>query len=305
MSAVVVALVTSMALSPLLADIQSQVDRSAAAEFSGEVLVTCETPDGSRSEVFNVAQVDGAFLAWDDGQDEAISVSPGLSMTSVDGQIEASIVEASDATGLDGYTASDETGATYLGRAADELVLSRDGVERVRLTLDVETGAILRTITYGADGSTYCDRRLLAFDADVSDVPSLRLNTDVDPTVPLDAAPESLPGTIEGFQLVDTYPVEDGTLSYYTDGFFSVGVVITRRPLKLPSEGNTIEVEAGAGSYLRSFQPGMVTVTWSRGAEKLAMIGDLPPDMAEAFLGDLPAPVRETFFDRIWNRLFG
>lgn len=305
MTAAVLALVAAMAVAPFAADIDSRVERSATAEFSGEALISCDTPDGSRSDVFNVAQVDGAFLAWHDGQQEAVSVSPGLSMTSADGQIEASIVEASSATGLDSYTISEEATSAYLGRQAEELVLSRDGVERVRLTLDTETGAVLRTITYGADGSAYCDRRLLAFSTDVSGVPSLRLDADVDPSVPVDSAPESLPASVGGFELVDTYPVEEGTLSYYTDGFFSVGVVVTRRPLKIPGEDTAVEVESDQGSYVRAYRPGAVTVTWSRAPEKLAVIGDMPPDMVDKFLEALPAPEKENLFDRIWSRLFG
>ncbi|HEX2154005.1 MAG TPA: hypothetical protein VHL52_08500 [Acidimicrobiia bacterium] len=295
-----------MAGTPVVPDLGGYLERSSEAEFSGEQLVSCETPDGSRSSVFNLAQLEGTVVAWEpDDEVPVMSVAPGVSVTAVGDEVEASMVEGTPVVQSDHYTVGSTTGSSYLGRPVEEVSILRDGTERVRLVVDHATDAVVRTSTYDGDGSLYCDRRLLSFDTDVSDVPEVVLSSDVDTAQPIDDAPAELPESIEGFSLVDTYSLADGTLSYYSDGFFSAGVVMTDRPIDPDSDDGMVEVEDDTGAYRRSYQAGMVSVTWLSGSGNMAVIGDLPPDLLEALLDDLPQPTQENFFDRLWTRLFG
>lgn len=291
---------------PVSADLGGYLERSAEAEFSGEQLVSCETPDGGRSSVFNLAQQDGTVVAWEGGEDTPmVGVAPGLSVTATGETVEASVVEGSPVVDGDEYSVEEIGESTYLGRPVVEVSLARDGTERVRMTIDSDTDALLRTITYTEDGSRYCDRRLVSFDEDLGDVPELAVDAEPEPASPIDESPEELPSSIEGFDLVDTYPLEDGSLSYYSDGYFSVGVAITDRPISFGNSDEVVEFSARDGSYRRSYQAGSVTVAWEAGAGNMVAIGDLPPDLLDSFLAELPPPDSGSFFDRIWTRLFG
>lgn len=291
---------------PLTPDVGGYLERSSEAEFTGEQLVACETPDGNRSSVFNLAQEEGSVVTWEDGADpQIVEVAPGLSVTVTGEVAEAAAVEGTPVVESDLYTAEEEADVTYLERPAVEVVLVRDGTERVRMTVDEGTDAILRSLTYAGDGSLYCDRRLLSFEAETSDVPEVTVEAQAEPLMPIDDSPDELAATIEGFELVDTYSLDDGTLSYYSDGFFSVGVAVTRRPISFTESDEVVEVEEEEGRYRRSYQAGSVTVTWEAEPGNMVVIGDLPPDLLDSFVSELPPPTGGSFFDRIWSRLFG
>ncbi|HLU53609.1 MAG TPA: hypothetical protein VK011_08470 [Acidimicrobiia bacterium] len=291
---------------PVMADIGGHLEASTEAEFTGEQVVLCETPDGQRTTVFEVAQRDGTVVAWDESSEESmVSLAPGLSVTSVGDRVEATSVVGSRSAQPDAYTEGDPVATTYLGRPATQVSFFRDGTERVRLVIDEATQAVLRSTTYDAAGGAYCDRRLVSFSTEVGEVPTLPSEDVVDAATPLEATPGALPESAAGLELIDTYAVEEGTLSYYSDGFFSVGVVVTGRPVHLGDGAEVVEVEAARGSYRRSFRAGSAVVAWSSGTENLALITDLPPDMVEDFLEELPEPVDAGFFRRIWSRFFG
>src|SRR5690606_1926617 len=293
-----------LVVAPVAADIGGYLEASTEAEFAGEQVVLCETPDGSRSTAFEIAQVDGTVVAWDaQSGDSIVRVAPGLSMTSAGDHVEATLVESSRSAQPSSYTEGEPSSTSYLGRPVTEVGFYREGIARVRLTLADDSGPVLGSRTFDADGDAYCDRRLVPFSTDVTGVPSLATGDDLQPATPLETAPAMLPEEAVGLELMDTYPVEDGTLSYYSDGFFSVGVVVTSRPVDLGSD--VVEVPAGRGHYRRNFTAGSAVVSWSTGTDNLAVITDLPPDMLEEFLASLPEPVDAGFFRRIWSRFFG
>lgn len=308
MSPLSVMMAAVLGLTPLVAaDLGGYLERSATAEFSGEQLVACETPDGSRDTVFEVAQSEGWVSAWSEADDESVvTLGLGTLATISGGQVAATAVRGTT-TGSDSpsYELGAEEPATYLGRAALEVSILRDDIERVRLTIDEETDAVVRTRTYLGDGSLYCDRRLLSFESDASTALSDRAEIDVEPASPIDSSPAELPEVTHGFQLLDTYQLDDGTLSYYSDGFFSLGVVVTDRPVGFEDGAEVVSVETVAGEYRRVYVAGRVTVAWDTAAGNLALIGDLPPDLVDGVLADLPAPFDPGFFERIWVRLFG
>lgn len=291
---------------PWFADVGDYLERSAEAEFTGEQIVSCDTPDGDRSSIFNLAQTDGTVVAWDRGEESSmVGVAPGRTVTVTGDAVETAVVEGSALVEADRYTAEEGPTSTYLGREVTEVSLVRDGTERVRLTIDSESSAVLRTVTFTADGDSYCDRRLLSFEEDLGGVPQLALDAAPEPSTPIDEAPDELAETVDGFVLVDTYELEEGTLSYYSDGFFSAGVALTDRPVSVGEGEEVVEFELENGTYERVYAAGSVTVTWEADPGNVVLMGDLPPDLVDSFLQELPAPRQSGFFDRIWSRLFG
>ncbi|MGA7272378.1 MAG: hypothetical protein WB239_15000 [Acidimicrobiia bacterium] len=305
--AVILTIASLVVPSALTGDLGNYLERSADAQFSGEQLVTCETPDGPRDSIFEMAQDHGSVVAWssDPGRPLA-TAAPGMAATISGDKIEAAAVEGT--TSQDGsplYEVGDRSDLTYLGRPAVQVSVSRKDVERARLTVDTETRALVRVTTLTEDGSVYCDRRMVAFQPGPSPLPASAPTLDVEKTPPLDRAPSQLPAAMEGFRLLDTYPLQEGTLSYYSDGFFSLGVAVTDGPVGFADDAEVVDVAAGTGTYQRSFEAGRVTVTWEAGGVYLTVIGDMPPDLLDSVLKFLPTPVRHGFLGRIWSRLFG
>ncbi len=305
--AVILTIASLVVPSALTGDLGNYLKRSADAQFSGEQLVTCETPDGSRDSLFDMAQDHGAVVAWSDDPSRPVATAaPGITATISGDDVQASAVEGT--TSDDGsplYEVGKRTSLTYLGRPAVGVSVLREGVERVRLTVDSQTQAVVRITTLLSDGSVYCDRRMVSFQPGSSAVPASAPVLDVEKTAPLDEVPSQLPDTMAGFHLLDTYPLQDGTLSYYSDGFFSLGVAVTDRPVGFADGAQLVDISANGGRYQRSFEAGQVTVTWEASHDHLTVIGDLPPDLLDSVLEALPHPVRHGFFDRIWSRLFG
>jgi hypothetical protein len=292
-----------------MADLGGYLERSATAEFSGEQLIACETPDGARDSLFEIAQSDGWVAAWTGADDDRrVTVGSGkMATVTGDHVVASSVVESSD-FGSDSasYTVGEEVPTTFLGREAVEVMIERDGVRRIALTVDVETDAVVRTEVLDADGNVYCDRRLVSFTPGVPGAfDDLEESIDAEPALPIDSAPAELPETTHGFHLLDTYQLDEGTLSYYSDGFFSFGTVVTDRPVGFAESDEVVVVDDGAGEYQRVYEAGRVTVAWRSAAGNLALIGDLPPDLVEDVLTDLPRPVGAGFFETIWSRLFG
>lgn len=308
MSVAALALATLLVTpTPLVPDLEGYLEGSAEAEFHGEMLVACETPDGRRDALFQIAQVDGSVVAWSSQSGEpVVAVAPGRSATSTGESVEASVVRAA-APGEEAAayeTRETQTDREYLGRDVSEVTVQRDGVDRLRMVVDDDTDAVLRTTSYTADGEPYCDRRLLSFEQGAGEVPEVETG-DVEPTEPLDDAPDMLPEEVAGFTLADTYPVEEGTMSYYTDGFFSFGLVVTDRPIGFGDDTEVVDVTIAGGDYQRSYEAGRVTVAWTVGEENMALVGDLPPDLTQTVIDVLPEPTRQGFFGRLWEQLFG
>lgn len=291
---------------PLVGDVGGYLERSAEAEFAGEQLVSCETPDGSRTAVFDIAQVEGTVMAWAaDGDAPIVTLGPGTSAIIDGDEVAVASVEGSEDDDIDTFQVGERADVTYLGRPAREVALMRDGSERVLLTVDAATDAIVRTRTYDGEGNLYCDRRMLTFESGPGGVELPEMAGEQSTTAPLDEAPTVLPPEIAGFVLRDTYPLGEGTMSYYSDGYFSLGVVVTSRPFVVVGGDDTVTVESGTGSYQRTFQAGSVTVTWESHPGNLAVMGDLPPDLLDSVLDELPSPMAEGFLGRLWSRLFG
>lgn len=306
MNSGVLLLLAAMAGTGLTGDVGGYLERSSEAEFSGEQYVSCATPDGDRTAVFDVAQVEGTVVAWAGAEGAPVlTMGPGRSATISGDEVEAAVVEGSGfAGGSDVFEVGPTSDGTYLGRDVVEVPLLRDTEKRVLLTVDTETDAVLRARTFDASGDLYCDRRMLTFNAGTAGVPEVA-TIEVEADSPTDDVPDLLPSEIEGFVLLDTYTLDDGTLSYYSDGYFSAGVVVTDRPLGFGSEDEITTVSSESGNYRRSYQAGSVTVTWESDDGNVAVIGDVPPDLLDSILEGLPAPSTEGFFGRMWSRLFG
>ena len=303
----IVAMVATILVIPTLpaaaaeAELASYFERAAAAEFSGDQVLACNTPVGLRDSAAHLAQKDGV-LYISAGVDGAPAVSAGagmLAITGPAGSVTAVQVVAATEPPV-GYQISTTKEVTYLQRSADELTLTTGGKARVRLTFDHGTGALLRSETLNSDGSVYCTTSMTSF---VSSVPKVPTGTSVAARKlekDTDFPAEVFPVKIGTFRRLDVYGWNnDGEMGYYSDGFFAFALYHIPGQFSVTDISDARTWTGELGKYSRWFRPGTVTLVWDTAEGGMALHGDLPVDIQSAVLAGLPAPSRPSFFDRI------
>jgi hypothetical protein len=282
-------------------DLAGFFKRAAAAEFSGDQVLACNTPVGLRDSAAHLAQKGGS-LYISAGVDGAPAVSAGAGMLAITGPAgSATAVQVAAATEAPaGYQIGATEAVTYLARAADELTLTTGGKARVRLTFDQETGALLRSETLNADLSVYCTTSMTSFVPGTPRVPSSgsgdvrKLEKDTD------FPAEVFPVKVGSFRRLDVYGWNnDGAMGYYSDGFFAFALYHVPGRFSVSNIPDARTWTGALGKYSRWFRPGTVTLVWDTTQGGLALHGDLPVDLQESVLAALPAPSRPSFFDRI------
>jgi hypothetical protein len=288
--------------------LEPYLDRASRAEFSGQQVVTCETPSGSRTIAMGLNQIDGTTTARSaaDGSTEVRVVGGTFSVVSDDGTVDTSAA-VTEAVPEGRYTVSKVESMTALGRPAKRVtIVDTAGLTRATVTFDIETGAMLVSRIRNADGSIYCDIRMVEFSESARQASS-RTTTSSEDNLESADLPDGLelPEQVAGFSRVETFTWErGGVVAYYSDGLFSFTLLATMRPVVLDSE-NADAVTIEGGDYVRWFGAGQSIYVWDSEAGGLAMYGDLPLDLQEAVLAELPDPTRIGVLARWWRNLFG
>lgn len=302
---VVLALVVIPAGGAVAADLDELLDRGKDASYSAEQTISCSTPDGVRDAVVRITQSGGELTVTSSVTDD-IEVASGAgtwTMTQGGGLVAEAAVEAGEGDQAEPlYTVQDEQAVEYLGRAAMSYLLIRDGELRGELVFDDETGALVQAVSFTIDGEVYCERRFISIETGVESLASTE-SSDTAATEPATSVASTLPEVVSGFELLDQYEDEDGLrFAYYSDGFFSFAIFETSVAVALPEAA---VVELGSGVYQRAFTAGQVTYVWETRSGGMALVGDLPPDLAEGVLAEMPDPESPGFLRRWWRNLFG
>lgn len=300
------ALVSLLALAPALpasaAELDELLERSGESAYTAEQTISCSTPDGPRDAIVRIVQ-DGEQLRFGSTADEAVEVlagAGGWSLRSGGGVISSAAVETAGTTSAPAYEAERVGPIVFLDRAAMRYRLDRDGVQRAELIFDLETGALVGSTTFDADGTAYCRRRFVSFDPGAPEL-AAELEAPVE-VQPADTG-LGLPETVAGFQRLDQYRDESGIrFTYFSDGFFSFAVFEARAEVSLP--GGAMAT-VGDAVYHRTSSPGQVVYVWETGSGLMALVGDMPFDLQEAVLAELPPPSDPGLFRRMWRTLFG
>lgn len=296
--------------SPALADDLSEyLERAAAAEYSGEVFVVCDTPDGTVAQFVEVTRSAGELWVRTSGN-EAVSGDGELYQRAADGTVQATRIDSSaDWVVSPKYTMLAAGEARELERPVRVVSVMEGDIERVTLHFDDATGALLRSEVRNGDRSLYCSKSFVSFSDEPQSVDaSVRQGTPEAARVVdfSDIDDEVLPARVDGFDRLDVYEgPESSTVAYYSDGVFSFTVIASRRTVTIPELDDAPVAEIAGKKYQRLFQPGQVVFAWESRVGGYALIGDLPLDLQEAVLNDLPRPGRPGFFVRLWRSWFG
>ena len=301
--AVAAVLIVLPASAAFATDLDELLDESQEASYTAEQAITCSTPDGARNAVIELSQASGELHV-------GAPVAPDVEVASGFGGWtlvrEGAVVSSANVQGAGEepeprYSVDEGTATEYLGRAATMYHMTGDGVVRAELVFDVEAGALLRVVTFNADGSVFCERRFVTFDPGTPP----DIDAEAAPSVaPAEGGAQSnLPETLGDFEQLDVYQDEEGFIfGYYSDGFFSFAVFLTPA---IVAAGSGSPVTIGERAYIRSFGAGNVTYAWETRSGGMALVGDLPPDMHQEVLSGLPAPEDPGLFRKLWRNLFG
>lgn len=304
-----VALLVGQAWPALATDLSEYLDRSAASEYSGEVFVVCDTPDGTVAQFVEVTRSAGVLWVRTSGA-EAVASNGELYQRAADGTVQATRIVSSAAWEMSSkYTAFDAGRARELERPVQVVTVMEGDVERVTLHFDDATGALLRSEVRNGDRSLYCSSSFVSFSETPRAIDESVRQGNPEAVNVVDFSEideEALPARVGGFDRIDVYEgPESSTVAYYSDGVFSFTVIASRRTVSIPELDDAPVVEIAGKQYQRLFQPGQVVYAWESGIGGYALLGDLPIDMQEAVLDGLPRPGRPGFFVRLWRSWFG
>lgn len=285
------------------AELDELLEPGQEASYSAEQIISCSTPDGVRDALVRIEQVGGELQLTSSVSDdvEVTAGAGGWTITSDDGLLAQATVNDGEPAGDELYVVEEEGAVDYLGRVAMAYLLVRDGEPRAELTIDDETGVVVKAVTLTIDNEVYCERRFVSLDTEPPVIDKRSVNDLDDPPTPIETS--SLPERVSGFELLDQYEDEGGVrFAYYSDGFFSFAVFETPTAVAVPE---ATPVELGSGDYLRVFTAGQVTYLWETRDSGMVLVGDLPPDLHEAVLAEMPRPEDPGLFRRWWRALFG
>jgi hypothetical protein len=303
----IIPLVTALVLIPALAapaaTLEELLERGRQAAYSGEQMISCETPDGYRGVIAQIRQSGGVVSVSSPlAGGEVASGSGTWALTRDGGVIDEARLPGSTTEVESDYEVEDLGPQWFLGRDATGYRLVRDGEVRADIVIDDETGAMVRVASLDDSGNQYCVRRFISFD---SSDPALESpsETDFDGMTLVEGEVADLPLTVAGFTLLDRYTDSRGVkLAYYSDGFFSFALF--EAPQRVELSGGVEHLD-GEYRYLRDYAAGQVTYVWQVRGVGFALVGDLPPDLHPEVLAAFPRPAELGFFHRMWRNLFG
>ena len=301
--------VVGQAVPAFAADLGEYLERATASEYSGEVFVVCDTPDGTVGQFVEVTRSDGELWVRTSGS-ESVSANGELYQRAADGTVQAIRIDSSvDWELSEKYAALDAGSARELERPVQIVTIMEGDVERVTLHYDDATGAQLRSEVRNSDRSLYCSSSFVSFSEEPQSIDATVRQATPEAVEVVDFSDidqEALPARVGGFDRLDVYEgPESSTVAYYSDGVFSFTVIASRRTVTVPELEDAPVAEVAGKKYQRLFQPGQVVYAWESHVGGYALIGDLPIDLQEAVLLDLPRPGRPGFFVRLWRSWFG
>ncbi|MFQ5967102.1 MAG: hypothetical protein ACE5MI_05775 [Acidimicrobiia bacterium] len=311
---VVGALTTGLVLAALPAtasdDLDELFERASQAEFSGTKFVHCQTPDGVVSQMTDIKQSGGVAVIKARTSDTEVIARKG---EYADRAGDYSRVATVSGGGVTDPTVRYEVEIAGVDRVLDRRITAvqiREGeMVRVLLGFDASSGAVLRTETFNAAGTSYCTSEFVAFMPGMPEMELISMEEAERTQLvayggELDS--DRLPAAVGGFSRIDVYSGTEGTMvAYYSDGFFSLSVMSSGSRLEIPELSGVEAAQIDGGSYQRKFFPGQVIYVWETPKGGYAMVSDAPVDMQLAVLADLPRPGKPFFLTRWWRALLG
>lgn len=293
-------------MSPAAADddLADYLERSRDADFRGTGVLICTWGADSAAASYDVTRRDGMTMVHGPGGDLMLSDTL-TALRSGDEWYAVEFADRSEWRLSDRYRLGAPAAVTRLGRDATEYLVYEGERPRVRLVVDAASTVPLLTEVFTVEGRVFRSAALVEFGDVPGAVPA------PEPGMPARkvgmATPgATLPGDLAGYRRVDVYTVRGGAVqAFYSDGLFAFSVFEGRRGPSPEAFAAATSWRVGDGVYRRVITPSQVWIHWNAPDRSYVMVGDLPPDHAEAVLRGLPPPGDRGVLVRLWRRLFG
>lgn len=259
------------------------------AHFNARQTMACWNDENRVDTTFDITKMGSVTVMSDPLAQLTVLANGTVATGPVDGPID-SVTVTGPAPDLGDYAVTDVVTDEHRDRITRIVTLARDGTNRVRVWIDIDTGVIVYRELLASDGSVACVSELVEFEP--SDVP-------IRASIPFDITAETaeelyeptsaeFPEALAGLALVATYAVDDGEVAVYADGVFSFAVMRV--------DGGHPDAEASEMS------PASV---WESDGTSWAIVGSMPADMMQAARDALPTPDDPNPFTDGWRILFG
>lgn len=286
-------------------DLADYLEDAASAEFHADGIVLCIWDGDSAAATYEVTRNKGMSMVHGPSGDLML-IDGVMAVSGPNGWYTVEVAEAAEWVLADRYTLGDPTATTRLGRAASRVTVYEDGVARLRLVVDDESGVPLVTEVLDGDGKLFRLATLVDFTSGPSPQPATPDSYGSTQMMMPTAATGDLPASLAGYRRADTYGHAGSVLQgYYSDGLFSFSVFESRRGRTPEQFARATVFTVGGASYRRLVTPSHLWVQWHSPDRSYVLVGDLPPDHLISVLGELPAPGDRGIFVRLWRRLFG
>jgi anti-sigma factor RsiW len=259
------------------------------AHYSARQTIACRDDEAHVATTVDVTSMGAVTVMSDPLARLTVRTNGSIATGPISGPI-ATVTVTGPAPILDGYVVAGVVFEERNDRMTEVVTLGKDGVERARLWIDVDTDVIVHRELLDSDGSVACVADLVEFeprDTPIQASIPFDIRAEVTETVyePVNAA---FPPVLAGLPFVAAYPVEGGEVGVYGDGVFTMAVV---------------RVEGGQPDATSADQsPAHV---WESGGVSWAVVGSLPSDILAEVLEGLPAPDDPNPFVEGWRVLFG
>lgn len=212
-----------------------------------------------------------------------------VSTGTIDGPIRTVSVSG-ESPRFDGYTVTSEGSDPDRERPTEIYTLARAGVDRARLWIDVESGAVVHRQLLTASGEVACVTELADFEpmpASVQASIPFDIRAQVTETI-YETAPADFPPELGGLRFVSSYRVDGGEVAVYGDGVMLVAVM---------------RLDGGAPTLTDSAR--LPVTMWEADGTSWVVIGAVPDDIRDAVAADLPSAGSSNPVADGWRRLFG
>jgi hypothetical protein len=286
----VLAAKSSLAIDPNGSPAGEVLTSGSDASFQARQTTACMDGSTLVDSTVDITRVGDVTVMSDPLAHFTVLVDGSISTGSADGPVEMVTVNGVAPTVAAGYSVASVERDSEQERPVDIVTLVRDGVERARLWIDVETGVIVQRDLLTASGEVGCLFELAEFEP---------LDRSIQASIPFDIRAGSTERTIEpvdvdmprllaGLELLDVYEIDHGIVAVYGDGLFLAAVMRVEGGDPVPAETQ-----------------GPPAVLWEADGESWAIIGDIPEDLREAMGRELPTAAGSNAIVDGWRRLFG
>lgn len=293
----------TVTVSPALADgLNEYLDEADEAVYSGRQFVSTSWDGVQAMDMVDVRHFGGMAMVGSGPAYTMIGQGKVNALDSPDSAL--AYVPIARAPVIHAYDIAGGELSTRFGRTVKTIDIVENGVLRMRMVIDVATGATLETEVFDADGNRFRSSNMVRFSPSAAGMEDYEDDGEYKMMLPLDEA--GVPDGAGRYRLIDAYAAPaEAEHGFYTDGLFRFSLFAFDGRHDVTDFDNGHAWAVDGFEYVTLIKPAALWVLWKAPDQTFVLVGDLPPDHLEEVMADLPRPGQRNWFVRAWRRMFG